>query len=105
MNPAHELQIGELIKKILPNVPYSLSHQLNPIIREFPRTSSTAIDASLKPLMQKHFLELEASLRAAGYEGEFLVSTSAGGIKHVPDVVEKPIFTVKSGQLWLLLLA
>ena len=97
MNPSHELEVGELIKKILPDVPYTLSHQLNPIIREFPRTSSTAIDASLKPLMQKHFLELESSLRKAGYEGEFLVSTSSGGIKHVADVVEKPIFTVKSG--------
>ncbi len=97
MNPSHELQVGELIEKFLPKVPYTLSHQLNPIIREFPRTSSTAIDASLKPLMQKHFIELESSLRAAGYEGEFLVSTSSGGIKHVADVVEKPIFTVKSG--------
>ena len=97
MNPTHELQVGELIENILPNVPYTLSHQLNPIIREFQRTSSTAIDASLKPLMQKHFLELDASLRSAGYEGEFLVSTSSGGIKHVSDVVEKPIFTVKSG--------
>lgn len=97
MNPVHELQIGELIKKLLPDLPYTLSHQLNPIIREFPRTSSTAIDASLKPLMQKHFLVLEASLRSAGYEGEFLVSTSSGGIKHLTDVVEKPIFTVKSG--------
>tara|TARA_Y100001934_G_scaffold269391_1_gene352822 strand:+ start:7659 stop:9737 length:2079 start_codon:yes stop_codon:yes gene_type:complete len=97
MNPQHELKVGELIKEILPNVPYTLSHQLNPIIREFPRTSSTAIDASLKPLMQKHFLELEKELRSAGYEGEFLISTSSGGIKHVNDVVEKPIFTVKSG--------
>jgi len=97
MNPDHELQVGEIIENIHPNVPYTLSHQLNPIIREFPRTSSTAIDASLKPLMQEHFLELEASLRGAGYEGEILVSTSSGGIKHVSDVVDKPIFTVKSG--------
>ena len=97
MNPSHELQMAELIEKILPGIPYTLSHQINPIIREFPRTSSTAIDASLKPLMQKHFIELESELRAAGYEGEILVSTSSGGIKHVSDVIEKPIFTVKSG--------
>ena len=97
MNPEHELQVGKLIEKILPGIPYTLSHQLNPIIREFPRTSSTAIDASLKPLMQKHFIELEEELRNAGYEGEVLIGTSSGGIKHVNDVIEKPIFTVKSG--------
>ena len=97
MNPEHELLVGGLIEKLLPSVPYTLSHQLNPIIREFPRTSSTAIDASLKPLMQKHLSELEADLRNAGYGGEILVGTSSGGIKHVRDVVEKPIFTVKSG--------
>ena len=97
MNPEHELLVGGLIEKLLSSVPYTLSHQLNPIIREFPRTSSTAIDASLKPLMQKHLSELEADLRNAGYGGEILVGTSSGGIKHIRDVVEKPIFTVKSG--------
>ena len=50
-NPLHEIKIGELIKSILPNISYTLSHQLNPVIREYPRASSTVIDASLKPLM------------------------------------------------------
>ena len=97
VNPDHELRIGELIAEIMPGVPYTLSHQLNPIIREFPRTSSTAIDASLKPLMQSHLASFESDLRAAGCEGEVLISTSSGGVMHVDDVVAKPIYTVKSG--------
>ena len=97
VNPDHELRIGELIAEIMPGVPYTLSHQLNPIIREFPRTSSTAIDASLKPLMQSHLAEFESDLRAAGCTGEVLISTSSGGVMHVDDVVAKPIYTVKSG--------
>ncbi|PPR25080.1 MAG: hypothetical protein CFH38_00723, partial [Alphaproteobacteria bacterium MarineAlpha10_Bin1] len=66
-------------------------------IREYPRTSSTAIDASLKPLMQRHLTEFESDLRAANYQGEILVSACSGGVMHVKDVVEKPIYTVKSG--------
>ena len=97
VNPAHELRIGALIAEIMPGVPYTLSHQLNPIIREFPRTSSTAIDASLKPLMQSHLASFESDLRAAGCDGEVLISTSSGGVMHVDDVVAKPIYTVKSG--------
>ncbi|MFM7779435.1 MAG: hydantoinase/oxoprolinase N-terminal domain-containing protein, partial [Alphaproteobacteria bacterium] len=53
-NPAHELMIGKLIEEMLPGIPYTLSHQLVPILREYRRASATAIDASLKPLMQKH---------------------------------------------------
>jgi N-methylhydantoinase A len=97
VNPDHEVRLGELIAEIMPDIPYTLSHQLNPIIREYPRTSSTAIDASLKPLMQSHLSEFERDLRAANYQGEILVSACSGGAMHVKDVVEKPIYMVKSG--------
>jgi N-methylhydantoinase A len=97
VNPRHEIRIGELLNEIMPDIPYTLSHQLNPIIREYPRTSSSAIDASLKPLMQRHLKEFQSDLRDANYQGEILVSACSGGVMHVGDVVEKPIYTVKSG--------
>lgn len=96
-NPAHEQRVGELIKEILPAVPYTLSHEINPILREYRRASSTAIDASLKPLMQQYLVTLESDLRDAGYQNDILVSTSFGGVMHLGDVVQKPIFLVKSG--------
>ena len=96
-NPSHELRVGEMIEEVLPGVPYTLSHQLNPILREYRRASSAAIDASLKPLMQQYLLSLENDLRAAGYKNDILVSTSFGGVMHLRDVVQKPIFMVKSG--------
>ncbi len=96
-NPAHERRVGELIEEILPGLPYTLSHQINPILREYRRASSTAIDASLKPLMQKYLSDLAADLRAAGYHNDILVSTSFGGVMHLADVVQRPIYLVKSG--------
>ncbi|MGB0636991.1 MAG: hydantoinase/oxoprolinase family protein [Gammaproteobacteria bacterium] len=96
-NPVHEKRIGELIEEFLPGVPYTLSSEINPILREYRRASSTAIDASLKPLMQEYLLTLEKDLRNAGYENDILVSTSFGGVMHLSDVVLKPIFLVKSG--------
>ena len=96
-NPAHELRIGELVEEIMPGVPYTLSHQLNPILREYPRASSTAIDASLKPRMQRHLGELQADLADIGFKGELLVSTVSGGVMHVEDVAGRPIYMVKSG--------
>lgn len=96
-NNAHEKRIGTLLDAVMPGVPYTLSHELIPVVREYRRASATAIDASLKPLMQAHLLELEHDLRAAGFDGRILVSTSEGGCNEVGALVEKPIFTVGSG--------
>jgi N-methylhydantoinase A len=96
-NGAHELALGRAIERLLPGVPYTLSHQLVPILREYRRASATAIDASLKPLMQRHLTEMEQDLRAAGFRGEILVSTSMGGCQHVADAARRPILTLKSG--------
>jgi N-methylhydantoinase A len=96
-NAAHEERLGELIEAELPGVPYTLSHQLNPILREYRRASSTAIDASLKPLMQHHLGEMDRDLRAAGYRGEILVSTTIGGCLDIGGVRERPIHSVRSG--------
>jgi len=96
-NPEHELRFAKLLDEVLPNIPYTLSHQLIPIVREYRRASATAIDASLKPLMQRHLKGLEQDLREAGFNGELLVSTAAGGCSNVESLIEKPIYTVGSG--------
>jgi N-methylhydantoinase A len=96
VNPQHEIRVGELIAEELPDIPYTLSHQLNPIIREYRRASSAAIDASLKPLMQRHLGEMARDLRAAGFAGQLLVVTSFGGVMTVEDVSERPVYSVNS---------
>ena len=96
-NPAHELRVAELLEKVAPELPVTLSHKIAPIIREYRRTSAAAIDASLKPLMQAHFSELEQDLRDFGYDGAILVSTSMGGVMTIEEVIESPIHAAKSG--------
>ena len=96
-NPEHEQALGELIREGLPGIPYTLSHELNPIIREYRRASSTSLDASLKPLMQGHLREIADDLSASGFTGELLVVTSSGGCLRLDDVVRRPIYSVDSG--------
>jgi len=96
-NGRHENEIARLIEEELPGVPYTLSHELVPIVREYRRASTTAIDASLKPLMQRHLREMEADLRAAGFAGELLIGTSGGGCQHVTEVAGRPVTMLKSG--------
>ena len=96
-NSAHERRVGELVAELLPGVPCTLSHELNPVLREYPRASSTAIDASLKPLMQEQLRLLRENLAESGFAGDVLVSASVGGVMHVEDMIQRPIYLVKSG--------
>lgn len=96
-NPVHERRVGELLTELLPGVPYTLSHQLNPALREYRRASSTCIDASLKPLMYDYLHGLTGRLREAGFAGRVLMVTSQGGIMDADDVAEAPIHAIGSG--------
>src|SRR5205823_3793675 len=97
VNPKHEIRIGELIAHRLPDVPYTLSHQLNPTLREYRRAASACIDASLKPVMSTYFLELTRRLRQDGFGGRILSATSGGGMLDADIVAEAPIHSLNSG--------
>lgn len=97
LNPVHELRIGEIIKEEWPGLPFKLSHQVNPIIREYRRTSSTVIDASLYPILSRYLADLDDRLVKAGYKGSLSIVTATGGFMSVREVEERPIYTVGSG--------
>lgn len=97
INPAHELRVGELIKKYLPETSYSLSHKVNATLREFRRASAAAIDASLKPLMTDYLSGLDDRLRESGFLGNLMVLTSAGGMVSASEVAAAPISVINSG--------
>jgi N-methylhydantoinase A len=97
VNPAHELRVGELLAEQLPGVPLTLSHQLNPCVREYRRASSACIDASLKPVMTDYINTVEQRLREAGFAGRVLIVTSSGGALDARDVAAAPIHSLNSG--------
>jgi len=97
VNPAHELRVAELLEAELPGVPYTLSHRLNPTLREYRRASSACIDASLKPMMAAYMAGLSERLRGAGFAGRVLVVTSQGGVLDAADVAQAPIHLINSG--------
>lgn len=96
-NPAHELRAADLIAKRLPNLPITLSHRLNPIVREYRRASSACIDASLRPLMGTYLVGLANRLADLRFTGRLLVVTSQGGFVDARTAAERPVHLVKSG--------
>ncbi len=96
-NSAHEKRVGEMIQQRLPDLPFTLSHEVNPSVREFRRASSTVVDASLKPLMGSYMAHLDSRLKQAGFNGRVLVVTSQAGVIDSKDAAEAPIHIVNSG--------
>lgn len=97
-NPEHEQRVGALLDRHLPGIPYTLSHRVNPKIREYRRASSTVLDAALKPLMRTHLQTIDARLRALGFRGEPLMVTHlSGGVLGLGEMCEAPIHCVDSG--------
>ena len=90
VNPAHEERVGALLAEHLAGVPVTLSHRLNPSLREYRRASSACIDASLKPLMTRYLAGLTDTLRHEGFGGRVLMVTSQAGVVDAMDVAGTP---------------
>ncbi len=96
-NPAHEKRVGALIEEMAPGLPFSLSHIVSPSVREYRRTSATALDASLKPIVDEAIRTLSGRLKAAGFAGVLTLVTSSGGQTSPEDILAKPIYLCFSG--------
>jgi N-methylhydantoinase A len=97
VNPRHELRIGEIIEEEYPGIACSLSHRVNPIIREYRRAVSTAMDASLLPTVRQYVGRLDEELRRRGYDKRLHIVTSSGSLLSAREIINKPIYTVDSG--------
>lgn len=97
VNPEHERRVGEILAERAPGIAITLSHRLNPCLREYRRGSATAIDASLKPIMADYIGGLRERIASAGFDGRLLIVTSAGGALDAEDIAEAPIHALNSG--------
>jgi N-methylhydantoinase A len=97
VNPKHALRVREILQNELPEVPVTLSHELNPVPREYRRTISTAINASLYPIVGAYVGKLDRALRQAGYKNELLIANCVGGMMPPDEIIARPIYSVMSG--------
>lgn len=97
VNPAHEMRVAEIIEEEWPGVPVSLGHLVNPIPREYRRTIATAIDASLRPVVNAYIEDLTQALADAGFSGRLLIANCTGGMMPPEEIIASPIQSVMSG--------
>ena len=96
-NPAHEREVRELVRSEFPDLPVSISSDVHPQINEYERTSTTAANAYVQPLMSAYVRRLERVLRERGFRGRFHLIQSSGGLT-APETAERlPIRFLESG--------
>lgn len=96
-NPEHERRMEAIIQRVAPGLPYSLSVEVNPEIREFLRTSTTVANAYTQPLVERYLARLEEGLARAGFRGQLYVMFSNGGIGTAETARRFPVRIVESG--------
>ncbi|MFM9281762.1 hydantoinase/oxoprolinase family protein [Paenibacillus jiagnxiensis] len=97
LNPEHERQAVEEIRRLFPEVYVSASSEVVPEFREYARLSTTAINAYLGPVMQQYMQNFQQSVREAGIPVDPYITQSSGGIISIQESVAAPVRTAVSG--------
>jgi N-methylhydantoinase A len=96
LNPEHERRLGARLRAALPNVPVYLSCEVLPEIKEFERSSTTAVCAYVGPILASYLRRLEASTSGQALPPLYLMGSN-GGILEAAEAVAMPAMAVESG--------
>ena len=97
LNPAHERRAGEIVQEAHPELFVSLSCEVDPAFREYERTVVTALDAYIKPVIDRYLANLEHGLREAEVGAPLQIMQSRGGIATSAVARTRPVRLFLSG--------
>lgn len=96
-NPANERAAMAALRALWPDGHLCCSSDILPEIREFERTSTTALNAYLQPVVGAYLGRLEAALDQGGFGGRFHIVQSNGGVMNTVMARSLPVRTALSG--------
>ena len=105
VNPAHEIRVGEILRRGLPGVSITLSSDVCPEIREYERASTACANSYVQPMMAGYLSRLRDGLARLGVTCPLLLMMSSGGVTTVETAIACPIRLVESGPAGGVILA
>lgn len=96
-NAANEQKALAAVRSVWHNEFVSASHQVLPEIREFERSSTTALNSYLQPGVSSYLERLEQALGTLPFEGQFYIVQSNGGVMSTATARRFPVRTALSG--------
>lgn len=98
INPTHELEAKSMIKELWPDVYITTSHEITRELREYERTSTTVLNAYVKPIATNYLNRLQSKLDSISVNRKYIMQSN-GGITTFDLAKDTPINMVESGPV------
>jgi N-methylhydantoinase A len=99
VNPAHELQVRDVLERACPGLSVTLSHEIAREWREYERASTAVLNAYVAPRVEGYLRNLESELTARDVPATLHVMQSNGGITTAAKARQQPVQTLLSGPV------
>ena len=96
-NPIHEQRAEQIIHERAPGLSVTTSYLSSPEIREFERSSTTVLNALLRPVISGYLERLSARLDESGIDAALYLVQSNGGLATPQDAANLPAKLLLSG--------
>jgi N-methylhydantoinase A len=97
VNGAHVRQIGELVERLYPGFPVTLSAEVLPEFREYERTLTACMNSYVRPRVADYVNRLQEQLAKIGATAEVNILRSDAGLMTTREAGRNPIYGVLSG--------
>jgi len=96
-NAAHERQSLDILRAEVPQLAFSASSDVLPIVREYERSMATVLNVGVMPAVSTYIERLEARLKDAEIAAPLLLMKSNGGVAGAAAIRRAPVQTALSG--------
>lgn len=97
INPSDEIKAERILRRCGFKGHIDISSRVDPQYREYERTSSTVVNASLAPLMSQYLHGLQNGIEQIGFRCAFYVMNSDGTASTLAQASKRPISIIESG--------
>ena len=97
VNPVHEQRAREILTAKLPSISISISSEVSPQMREYPRFCTVCANAYVRPKIEQYLTRLQALLKSEGATCPVHMIHSAGGLISISTAKQFPVRLLESG--------
>ncbi len=97
LNPAHEERVKEIVARLAPATTLCISAEVLPLINEYERSSTTVINAYVRPIVERYLSRLIGEVQRIGIDVPLLLMQSNGGLTTAKAAAVTPMHIIESG--------
>src|SRR3954454_5382772 len=93
----HEQQIADIVERLHPGFPVTISSAVLPEFREYERTLTACMNSYVRPRVAAYVDRLQGSLHELGVKSEVDILRSDAGVMTPQEAARNPVYAVLSG--------